>query len=97
MREPKTHPVFLKVYGRPSTPEPTMAMKTLAKVFPWDESLRGLARSGVSSLGKGGSVCEDELASLSNTTMVALCLWVANLKFLILMKKEKLGCWDFSF
>ena len=45
-----------------------MAMKTLAKVFNCEESLRGLARSGVSSRGKGGTckTWEDELAFLSN-------------------------------
>lgn len=37
------HPVRLKEYGRPRTPAPTMAMKTLAKVLDWEERGLGLA------------------------------------------------------
>lgn len=74
MRQPKTHPVFLKVYGRPRTPEPTMAMKMFAKVLDCDERRRGFPRSGVSSRGKGGSTFDDEHASFLSNPIFKLSL-----------------------
>lgn len=55
-----------------------MAMKILAKVLNVEESGGLLPRSGVSSLGKEGtlSTCDDELASLSNP-MLSDCKVVA--------------------
>lgn len=66
-----------------------MAMKTLAKVFDGEERWRCLPSRGVSSRGKGGRVCEDEVASLSNTTMVLMGLWVRN--FSLRLKKMESG------
>lgn len=65
-----------------------MAMKTLAKVLDWEESLRGLAKSGVSSRGKGGTfrTREDELASLSNPMATAAMYLLQFLLILLLFK-----------
>lgn len=67
-----------------------MAMKTLAKVFDGEERWRCLPSRGVSSRGKGGRVCEDEVASLSNTTMVLMDLRVRNFS----LRLKKIGGWE---
>ena len=74
-----------------------MAMKTLAKVLDWEESLRGLAKSGVSSRGKGGTfrTSEDELASLSNPMATATMYLLQFLLILLLFKVcvREIGSW----
>lgn len=74
-----------------------MAMKTLAKVLDWEESLRGLAKSGVSSRGKGGTfrTSEDELASLSNPMATATMYLLQFLLILLLFKVcvREIGRW----